>query len=1412
MTSRTYAAPVAEPTPAERTSESRRRADRARPPAVQPAPSETERDEAASPAAGPERTNFSAGSIPTTPASQDGTGGEGALLAEGASPPPAPEPGITAEQVAAREEQLAAAQTALDSAEESPGLMDALAAAPPTLKAQVSGDLGQRFSEAMGSETEQIQQDTPEITAEMNGNTPPPAGQITDPAVTTVELEPTPPTPTPDAEAIIGSGTTVDENYSANDSVTAQFRRNFDAEGGADDVNRALDNVQTRDPSIPSSPGTPPIIPQSGETDPQRFGNQIAEGSLQARNTLAAQQEQARALPGADRVQLADVHESVPVGDLTPPTAESGAAPEGAQQYLQMDQPPEVQTAFDQIAGEGMQQSLAEAQTQVQQAAQDRDTQHQEAVATAQSDTAEAQQQAESDQRDQVREARNGIEGQRRSTLEQQQNAVADVEQQAEDRRSTDRDQFDDRVRTDQAQIDGRYSQAETDANNEITAGERQAEEERRRKEREAEDQSWWEAALDFITDLFDALVSLINDIFDAVRAAVNAILDAVRDFAIGLIDALANALKSLIHAFGDFLKGLVQGLLGDLFPELAAALTAFIDEAVALADRAIDAVAETLKSAVNAIVEALRAGLMALINIYQAAVNAALSLARAALTGDWSAFLIQLLEAACRVAGIDPNTIYEFIGRAQETIDIIVNDPGQFVSNVLDAVLGGFRLFADNFLTHLQTSVIEWLTGALGGAGITLPERFDLMGVISLVAQILGLTWENLRLRLVRIVGERGVQVIEFVASYIQTLIEGGWSALWERIQNDLATLRDMVLEQLRNFIVERIIMAAVTRLATMFNPVGALVNLLIAAYNFYTFVRDQMQRIVQVVTTVGGMIIDIAHGNLGPAQQAVEGVLARLLTLALDLLARLLSLGNVGERVRGILQRVQDAIWRAIDRLINSVIGLFRGSGEGGMPVAAADAEAGAPGAAGEIHVGTDVTITVPDEESHHLYFEVHGQDAVLMVRSDPRPVADLLNNWERSLNTLEVARQGEATRLITQVRGLLQETNREADIVAVSRYRALQATPERRQDEAAIASREQTLSQQEQQMAGHMRQLFPMFVDDIREVASRFERALSMPAFEIPFTWQTWSTAFQIRERQSQDNIRWGRENDKIESVPGRGQYLLKLSDDDLVPLASRVISAHGRLSETLGNGRPFFMSQDVRQFCITADRLPNDPGRFPDPIIQRIVQLLQQRAEISEDTQTRGQFIFAEIPSRRGIPANWDSDKYRRHFYLNRSNFNSEKQTIINNEFPRIVQAVDNMLNADQSLQQAGQRFWAQLIRTEAIYSDRPFNSYNPNQLKNRSEWDVDHIRPLALHWETGAGAGAPGHNTDEEHRHTIAGGSTNLRIMWGSKNSEERARGGHYIEYVGRDFTSLVTRTKGPAYVDYDEKFTEYRPR
>ncbi|MEM8648838.1 MAG: hypothetical protein AAGF86_21220, partial [Pseudomonadota bacterium] len=328
-------------------------------------------------------------------------------------------------------------------------------------------------------------------------------------------------------------------------------------------------------------------------------------------------------------------------------------------------------------------------------------------------------------------------------------------------------------------------------------------------------------------------------------RQAVKDIIDAVKEAAVALIDLAASAIKDAIEAFGELAKGLVNTLLAEHFPEVAEALNSAIDSGVELAQQAVDVVADGLKAGITALLDALAAGLDAILAAYQAAVNAALAIARAALTGDWQALAKLVLEPILMALGIQPEAFYQMIARAEESLGIIVDDPIGFLSNLVDSVTGGIRYFADNFLTHLQAGIIAWLTGALG-SGITLPERWDLWGLLDLARQILGLTVDMIRRVAVRILGAEAVERIEFFMGYAVELITGGWSALWERIQADLGQLKDMVLDQIKTFLVERVVMATITWLVSLFNPVGALVKLVMTIWNFVMFLKDQLARII--------------------------------------------------------------------------------------------------------------------------------------------------------------------------------------------------------------------------------------------------------------------------------------------------------------------------------------------------------------------------------------------------------------------------------------------------------------------------------------------------------------------------------------------------------------------------------------
>ncbi|MCX4799935.1 hypothetical protein OG497_39525 [Streptomyces sp. NBC_01242] len=53
----------------------------------------------------------------------------------------------------------------------------------------------------------------------------------------------------------------------------------------------------------------------------------------------------------------------------------------------------------------------------------------------------------------------------------------------------------------------------------------------------------------------------------------------------------------------------------------------------------------------------------------------------------------------------------------------------------------GSRRAFSTNIADHLKTGVVSWLLGTAVKAGLELPQKFDLKGIIQLIASLLGLT-----------------------------------------------------------------------------------------------------------------------------------------------------------------------------------------------------------------------------------------------------------------------------------------------------------------------------------------------------------------------------------------------------------------------------------------------------------------------------------------------------------------------------------------------------------------------------------------------------------------------------------------------------------------------------------------------
>lgn len=258
-------------------------------------------------------------------------------------------------------------------------------------------------------------------------------------------------------------------------------------------------------------------------------------------------------------------------------------------------------------------------------------------------------------------------------------------------------------------------------------------------------------------------------------------------------------------------------------------------------------------------------------------------------------------------------------LASAAAVIDKIIGDPIGFLGNLISGVKQGFENFVGNILTHLQAGLIGWLTGAMGDLGIEMPEDiFSLEGIFSLVTQVLGITYDYIRAKAVKHLGEPVVKALETGFEVFQILMNEGPMGLWQYVKQEFSDLKEMVIEQIKTIVVEQVIKAGVKWVLGLMSPAGALVKAAMMIYDIVMFFIQRAGQIVELVQAVINSIAAIASGSVGQVASAIENALAKALPVVISFMANLLGLRGLSKKVKRVITRVRRKVDRAIDKLI--------------------------------------------------------------------------------------------------------------------------------------------------------------------------------------------------------------------------------------------------------------------------------------------------------------------------------------------------------------------------------------------------------------------------------------------------------------------------------------------------------------
>jgi hypothetical protein len=250
-----------------------------------------------------------------------------------------------------------------------------------------------------------------------------------------------------------------------------------------------------------------------------------------------------------------------------------------------------------------------------------------------------------------------------------------------------------------------------------------------------------------------------------------------------------------------------------------------------------------------------------------------------------------------------------------------IFKDPISFVGNLVKAGKLGFQNFASNIGTHLRKAFLEWLTGSL--PGIYIPKALNLKEFALLALSVLGITWANIRQKLVKATSENIVKGLEAGFAIVKKLVTEGPAAAWEEIKSQLSNLKDMVMEGIMNFIVETVVKKAVAKVLSLLVPGGAFIQAIISIYDTIMVFIAKLKKIIQVAMAFLDSMMAIANGVIGAAAAKVESTLAGLLVLAISFLAGFLGLNKIADKVMDIINtKVRAPVDKAIDFVINWIV----------------------------------------------------------------------------------------------------------------------------------------------------------------------------------------------------------------------------------------------------------------------------------------------------------------------------------------------------------------------------------------------------------------------------------------------------------------------------------------------------------
>lgn len=329
---------------------------------------------------------------------------------------------------------------------------------------------------------------------------------------------------------------------------------------------------------------------------------------------------------------------------------------------------------------------------------------------------------------------------------------------------------------------------------------------------------------------------------------------------------------------------------------------------------------------------------------------------------------------------------LFSVLRKAANAIEAIITDPIGFIGNLISAIKLGFNNFSARALEHLKVGFLEWLMGNLPPS-IKFPAKWDLKGIFEFVMSVLGLTWENIKARAVKIYGATVVAALETGFEIFMIIRNEGIGGLWRFIMDKVGNLQTLVLDAIQNMLIEKVINAGISWIVGLFNPAGAFIKACKMIYDVVVWFINNAKRLLELVNSIVDSVALIVAGNISQAATFVENSLKRAIPIVIGFLASLLGIGDLSKKVQALLDKIQAPINKAIDWVLEKAGAFVKNAGK--MAVAGAKKLLG--------WIGRKKPFTGKDKKQHSVNIEGKEESPKVVFRSTPKTLEELVADFK-------------------------------------------------------------------------------------------------------------------------------------------------------------------------------------------------------------------------------------------------------------------------------------------------------------------------------------------------------------------------------------------------------------------------------